>query len=198
MFDVVIVEGDLEISIVSALFKACDIEFRRNEVINKRGIEKFWGAAPRLNQAARHKSIFGLADLERHACAPALLKEKLGACPRANFVLRLSVRMSESWLMADQAEIARFLGISRAMVPDSPESLDNPKLSLVNLARGSRVRRIRDGVVPEAGSQRAVGIEYLRLLSEFAEEHWDPHRASLHSPSLAKAIQRLDQFRHQH
>jgi hypothetical protein len=191
MFDVVVVEGDLEISIACALLRACGMAFPEETVLNKRGIENFWSALPRLNEAARHKSIFALADLEQHPCAPKLIADRLGSKRHTNLVLRLSVRMSESWLLADRAEIAKFLGVPHAAIPSDPEALPNPKQTLVNIARRSRLRRIRDSIVPEGNSLRLVGIDYMQTLSRFAANHWDPERASGNSSSLKKALQRL-------
>lgn len=193
MFDIIVVEGDLEVAIVSALFTACGLPVERERIVNKRGIERFWADAPRLNRAARHQHVFGLADLERAECAPVLLSDKLKGTRAPGFVLRLAVRMSEAWLLADRSGIASFLGVVASAVPTDPEALPNPKQALINLARRSRTRRIRDGLVPPAGTIRAVGLEYTALLSEFILNRWDPIVASSHSDSLRRALARLQE-----
>lgn len=195
MFDAIVVEGDLEVAIVEGLFRSADIPFDSDKVINKRGVERFWMDAPRFNRAARHKGIFGLADLERHDCAPSLIREKLGGPPHPNFVLRLSVRMSESWLLADRAGIASFLGVSQARIPQEPDTLGDPKQAILDLARNSRKRVVRNGIPPETGVQRRVGFEYLPLLSQFAKATWQPRSAAQRSPSLARALGRLNALR---
>jgi hypothetical protein len=53
----------------------------------------------------------------------------------SKMLLRAVVREIESWLLADASGISRFLGVSVSLVPRDPESLKDPKQSLVNLAR---------------------------------------------------------------
>ena len=68
------------------------------------------------------------------------------------------VRELESWLLADAAGLAAYLGLPRAVVPSQPESVGDPKLALVNLARRSRRTRLRDSIVPyQGGLRRRLG-----------------------------------------
>lgn len=194
MFDAVFVEGDLEVAVVPALLGACGLSVDPHTIINKRGIQNFWKDVPRLNKAAQHKRIFALADLEQEPCPSDAIASRLGGAPHPQFILRLSVRMTESWLLADAAAMAHYLGIAQKLVPADPEALPNPKQTLVNLARRSRLRHIRDGIAPEPGTSRPVGVDYLPLLSDFARTRWDPDRASASSPSLARALGRLRQY----
>ncbi len=60
--------------------------------------------------------------------------------PAPYMCFRVAVREVEAWLLADREQIARFLSIARSRVPQSPETLDNPKQRLVELARHSRRR----------------------------------------------------------
>lgn len=193
MFDAVIVEGDLEVAVVPVLFTACGLVVDPQTIINKRGIENFWRAVPRWNQGARHKKFFALADLEQKPCAPGEIARRLEGRLHANFVLRLAVRMTEAWLLADRAAIAAYLRVPQAQVPVAPEELVNPKQAMVQLAQHSKLRRISAGMAPEPGTGRPVGPEYLPLVSDFVRTSWDPVRASSNSPSLARAVARLKQ-----
>lgn len=67
-----------------------------------------------------------------------------------------------------------------------------PKQALVNLARTSRRRAIRDDMVPREGSGRAVGPGYTSRIIEFVSNHWRPEQAAHVSDSLRRAIARLE------
>jgi hypothetical protein len=104
---------------------------------------------------------------------------------------RVVVRAIESWLLADRARIARYLGVSKAIVPDDPDALDNPKQHLINLARRSRRRAILDEIVPRQTSGRIVGPLYTSWVIEFAsnlEGGWRPRVAAERSQSLRRCI----------
>ena len=47
------------------------------------------------------------------------------------------MRAVEAWLLADTERIAAFLRIARVKVPGDPETLDNPKATMVALARAA-------------------------------------------------------------
>ncbi len=108
--------------------------------------------------------------------------------------LRIAVRAIEAWLLADTEGIADFIGVSRRRVPHDPEALDDPKRSLVELARSSRRREIREDFVPRDGSGRRVGPAYTARMIEFASIRWRLNEAAQRSPSLRRsleAVQRL-------
>jgi hypothetical protein len=87
--------------------------------------------------------------------------------------------------------MARFLSVSVARIPSNPEEVDDPKRCLVDLARRSRKRKVRDDMVPEPGSGRSIGPEYNRRLIGFAENVWRPEVAAECSDSLRRCRQRL-------
>jgi hypothetical protein len=104
--------------------------------------------------------------------------------------LRIAVRQVEAWLLADAARIARFIGVSRVLVPNDPDAVPNAKDAMVNLARRSTRRAIRDDMVPVPGSGLNVGPGYSGRLIEFALDErngWRPEEADGVSPSLHRA-----------
>jgi len=134
-------------------------------------------------------------DLDRNECAPRLLSGwRFNSTHHPNLLLRVAVRETEAWLLADQAGIADFLRVPAAKIPPYPESLDDPKRALINLARRSRSRRLVEELVPANGSSASVGPSYNALLSKFVREKWDMQKASSQAPSLAKAVVRLNAF----
>ncbi len=104
--------------------------------------------------------------------------------------------MIEAWLLADRERIADWLGVAEANFPQDPDSLDNPKQELINLARRSP-RRIRTDLVPTDGSGRSAGPLYNARMVEFIEDQnagWRPDHALLRSDSLARCVNQLRQL----
>ncbi|HWP60972.1 MAG TPA: hypothetical protein VNL14_23955 [Candidatus Acidoferrales bacterium] len=152
------------------------------------------------NRAARHAPWLVLVDLDRDAdCAPPLRTAWLPD-PAPRLCFRVAVRAIEAWLLADAETIADFLGVARSKVPALPETLDHPRTALVNLARTSRRKDIRQDMAPREGSGRPVGPAYTSRLIEYAGKHWRPTEAAKRADSLARAIRclrwlaRLSQF----
>jgi hypothetical protein len=170
------------------LLNALEISAEGLFPINKGGRIAFWRDAYRYNQAARLGPVFGLADLQGAPCPSGLIADHLRHGKRADFVLRIAERMLESWLLADAKSVADFLRVSRNLVPRDPESLPHPKRALVDLARRSRVRAIREDLVPEPGSAGVVGRGYTPRMTEFIEELWQPLEARRNSQSLERAM----------
>ena len=108
---------------------------------------------------------------------------------------RVAVREVESWLLADREGIAAFLGVRVAIVPAEPDSLLEPKETMVNLARRSSRSRIRSDLVPRPGSGRSTGPLYNATLINFVSDGitgWRPDVAMRTSPSLQKARNALE------
>lgn len=149
------------------------------------------------NQAANHRPWAVLVDLDLDAdCAPPFRTSWLPA-PSRYMCFRVAVREVESWLIADQQHIARFLGVAVSRIPVMPETLDHPKETMVDLARQSRKREIREDMVPRPGSGRAVGPAYTSRLIEFASDQvngWRPDIAASNSESLRRCLACLRKF----
>lgn len=127
------------------------------------------------------------------ACPSALLdKVAAGATRPANVAVRIVVRSIESWLMADTLAARKFFGTSQLSA--EPELLTTPKRSLVEACRSSKLRRVRVGMVPRAGSGGGAGADFALLIGEYAREHWDPVRAQANAPSLRRAIVRMNEL----
>lgn len=144
-----------------------------------------------FNAAAEFQPWIVLVDLNgEFECAPALVKFWLPR-PAKHMRLRVAVRSIEAWLMADLENLATFMGVSRDSIPSRPDSIQDPKLKLVSLARRSRFKDIRFDLVPSAESRRIVGPAYSSRLTKFVLERWDPQNAKRRSPSLRATADRL-------
>jgi hypothetical protein len=141
------------------------------------------------NNAAQRMPWIVLVDLDRdQECAPPLRNAWLAQPPAAHLCFRVAVREVEAWLIADAERLAAFLGVPRNRVPADPERLDEPKTTMVNLARSSRRRAIQEDMVPREGSGRQVGPAYSSRLIEFVSSLWRPDVAAGRSDSLRRAI----------
>lgn len=183
------VEDEPSAAVVRRLVRTYRKDVVLSNVIVARGYGKLRVQAPRYNKASLHTPFFLLTDLDRASCAPGLVEEWLDGRPReASFLFRVAVREVEAWLLADQAGIAKLLGIETILVPTDVEGLPDPKRTLVDLARHSGIRDLRRGLVPAEGSTAQVGPSYVDLVAGFAEKRWNPERARRAAPSLDAAI----------
>jgi len=136
-------------------------------------------------------------DLDRYDCPVALIGDWLTQPKHHNLLIRVAVREAEAWVLADRDSFANFLGINIVKVPQDVEALLNPKTTLIQLARESRRRQLRDDICPRPGSTSKVGPNYNARLGSFVNESWNPTVARLNSRSLDRTINCLVVFRPQ-
>ena len=143
------------------------------------------------NQAARHSPWLVLRDLNSDAdCAPRL-RARLLPDPAPKMRLHIVVRAVEAWLIADAVSLAEFLSVSSARIPARPEELENPKATMVQIARHSRRGAVRDAILPRQDGSAPVGPGYVATLTEFAIRRWRPGAAAHQSESLARLRKHL-------
>lgn len=166
-------------------------------VYGKHGKAKLRKSISGFNQAASHGRWFVLVDLNGdERCAPVMRRQWLPlSAPFMCF--RVAVREVESWLLADRERLARFLGVNRSLIPPYPESLSDPKATLVKAAANSRSRAMREDMAPRQGSGRPVGPAYSSRLIDFVrnlETGWRPEVAAMRADSLARCMDRLSRL----
>jgi len=159
------------------------------EVYGKKGKDHLKNRLNGYNNAANWFPWVVLMDLDHDADCPPALKKKLLPNPSPNMCFRLAVRAIEAWLIADNKSLAGFLGIASSKIPLEPELLEDPKKTMVELAKLSRRRNIREGMVPRQGSGRKVGSDYTFRLIEFVYNYWKPEIAIGKSDSLRRCCQ---------
>ena len=187
------VEGDLDEVVLRGVLTSVDITV--DNVYGKRGKNYLKENIRRYNQAAQYGDWVILVDLNNDAeCPPPFIDSWL-ARRNPNLQLRIAVRAIESWLLADRKEIARFLRIPIQKVPILPENEANPKQSVINIARISKNKNLREDIVPPAKSTASQGPGYTSRLIEFTMNYWDPRRAALYAPSLKRSINSLSRWR---
>jgi hypothetical protein len=143
------------------------------------------------NHSAQFRHWVVLVDLDDDSiCVPEVLPQWLPA-PSRLMRLRVAVRELEAWLLADTERIAKFLAVPVAEIPADPDRVADPKRLMVQLARSSRRRAIREDMVPNIGSGQQVGPAYTSRMIEFiqsVESGWRPNVAAGNSDSLRRCI----------
>ena len=191
------VEGTLDEVVLRKL--AEDVGLSVGRVFGRNGKSHLKAIIDGYNRAARFSPWIVLVDLDNDfECAPSLRAEWLST-PAERMCFRVAVREIESWLLADRSGIAAFLGVSKSRIPRNVDDLDDPKQTLIDLARGSRRKAIREDMAPRPGSGASEGPAYTSRMSEFVAKggrgRWQPSSAADVSPSLSRCIRALTELR---
>ncbi len=161
--------------------------------INKRGVTRLAAEVPRyVNYARNVHPVLCIADTDGKC--PASLSSAWQAKGRNDdFLLRLAVQEAESWVLADADALAQALAIPPGIVPRDPDNLADAKSTLVGLARRSSKRSVRRDFVSDF-DQTKPGSGYVRALCDVVKANWRAIVASDRSPSLGRAIKRLEEL----
>jgi hypothetical protein len=139
------------------------------ECYGKKGFGYLKANMSKFQEASRQIPYFVLTDLDQYSCATALKEDwNIVSMPR-NFMFRIAVRSIESWLMADRKNFADFLGISIQKLPLNPDDEINPKRLLIELAKHSRKREIREDIVPKPKSTAKIGPNYTSRIKQICK-----------------------------
>lgn len=195
MLVTVAVEDQLSLSVAERLIGGYVPRAEITQVMVLGGINNIKGRMRDLVQIAwLQDMVLVLADMDSpRGCPPDLVSELYGELTIApNMLIRIAMLEIESWILSDREGIARWLEISLNAVPRNPESLNDPKRSLVQLAARSRNRRLREAIAPRRvlGTSR-TGREYNQTVGDFVARLWNLDAARLSAPSLDRAITRI-------
>jgi hypothetical protein len=157
--------------------------------INTQGVTKLWSGIARYNQQAHVQPVLCIADADRQ-CVKSLLSNNAPSHSHPHFLLRLAVEEAESWLLADKGSFASFLAVPVNKIPDQPDTLSDPKQTILALSKRSRKRVLRDEMVSPFDNNKQ-GSGYNAHLTEFVRGHWNVDRAVQSSPSLARALPKI-------
>lgn len=162
--------------------------------INTRGVTKLVPALPRYARQALHvQPVLCIADTDGQ-CAVDLRERWLPVQADARMLLRLAVTEAESWVLADREGAAKALAVPVSRLPHRPDDEPDPKRLVLALAARSARRTIRDEVV-SATDRNKPGSGYNQHLGAFVRSHWNADRAAQASPSLARAVRRVEGLR---
>ncbi len=181
----------------TVILKILDTSKNNYSVINRlgrRGCTYIKQKILAFNQAANKTPFLVCVDLDQVECPPVLIRRWIDFNLNSKMLFRIAVREIESWLLAHRINIAKYLHVSKANITREPENLLDPKQTLINIARKSKSRTIRNGIPPSDGSTAKIGPNYNAALTEFVITSWDPLVARENSLSLRKALIALDNF----
>lgn len=185
----VLVEGSTDAPVAKRLLKHSGLEV--GTVYGGNGKSDLLRRLPNYNQAARYMPWFVIVDLDTDSkCASQSLQNWLPE-PSRGMRFRIAVRAIEAWLLADKESMAQFLGVSLSKLQHNFDLKPDPKETLVDIARHSRSRSIREDIVPRPMSGAKVGPLYVPQITRFATELWRPDIASNESESLRRCLQAL-------
>lgn len=185
----VLVEGSTDESVAKRLLQHSGLEM--GKVYGRSGKPDLLRRLLNYNKAAQFAPWLVIVDLDTDSqCAVQALQNWLPE-PSRGMGFRIAVRAIEAWLLADKEKMAQFLGVSPSRLERNFDLESDPKETLVNIARYSRSRSIREDIVPRPMSGAKVGPLYVPQLTRFATELWRPDIASAESESLRRCLQAL-------
>ena len=188
-------EGKTEEYVASKLLPFCGHEL--STIYGRKGVTEIKEKAPLFHFLATE--ITGLLILtdfrdSKTKCVPEALQEyifkKLSVVPKT-YILRFAVNEIESWLMADRDGIANFLKVSKTKIPLNPDTIIKPKDSLINIARTSRNKMIKNEFAPPVGHLSKFGPNYMNLLYDYIINYWNIESAMNNSDSFKRCVNRL-------
>lgn len=181
------VEGTTDAPVAERLIEVCGgVPQQRLIARSKQRLD------PKIGGIRRSATRFGpwliLRDLDRDAPCAAALVESLAPHVSEFAELRIAVRQTEAWLLADREGFSTAFSVAETRLPTTPDSCDDAKRVLVDVCQRSRKPHVRADMAPRPGSGRRVGPGYEGRLIAFAQSVWNPQRARLHSDSLDRAL----------
>jgi hypothetical protein len=186
-------EDELSESVLSKLLACFDDKFHSGFSYNGHGFGYIRTKINGFNQACVLVPFIVLTDLDNHPCPVELRDNWFSKTPHPNMIFRIAIKEVEAWLLADIDGFASFTGVSRANFPLNPELENDPKRSLISIAKRSRKREIKEDIVP-INENAQIGPNYNGRLMEFVFYHWSIERAMQRSESLRRAYRRLELF----
>ncbi len=192
------VEDRLSAAVLERLVEETDGKLGIGVAIPPRGAGDLKKKLPELIHLAPHIPVVLLTDLDRKECAPGLIGEWLGPQAKPDGLLfRVAVREVEAWLLADKQNFASFARIPLAKLPESPEDLDDPKQTLLNLVTRYSPAPLKRDLVADHGHGPRQGLAYNERLGQFVHTSWDLEEASMRADSLARTRRRIGELAYQ-
>ncbi|HAT14441.1 MAG TPA: hypothetical protein DCS91_13530 [Microcoleaceae bacterium UBA11344] len=184
-------EDALSEAVLKEMLKQSQRPFSVGSCLNQRGYGKIKKIISGLNYAAKGMPYLVLTDLDNAECPLVILSEWLTQPKHPNLLFRIAVKEVEAWLLAHREAFAEFLGISVSLIPANVDEIPDPKQLLINLARKSKKRSLRDAIVPERNSTAKIGKDYNGQLIQFVQNNWQVEAAQVNSRSLQRAMNAL-------
>ncbi|MBE9163890.1 hypothetical protein [Tychonema sp. LEGE 06208] len=187
-------EDVLSEAVLKQMLKQSQRPFSVGSCSNKKGFGDIKNNLPAYNNAAKGMPYLVLTDLDNAECPLVILSEWLTQPKHPNLLFRIAVKEVEAWLLAHREGFAEFLGISVDLIPADVDKVSDPKQLLINLAKKSKKRELREGIVPDRNSTAKIGKDYNGQLIQFVDRNWQVALAQTNSPSLERAMNAIVNF----
>lgn len=162
--------------------------------LRKGGFGYLKSKLPSLCGISKTQPVILFTDLDRCECPKILINNWFKGMDKPKGLLfRVVVREIESWVLADHKAFSEYFGISAAKLPQDPDSILDPKATLLKLVGGSR-RELKEAMIAKKGALAIQGVGYNTILGDFIRTSWSPQRAQERSKSLKKAFTRINEF----
>jgi hypothetical protein len=188
------VEDVLSEAVVREMLKQSERPFSIGNCLNRGGYGYLKRIVSGLNKAAQGMPYLVLTDLDQYECPLTIISHWLDTPKHPNLIFRVAVKEVEAWLLADREAFAEFLGIAVTLIPQDADAIADPKQTLINLAKKSRKRTLREGIVPPSKTTAKIGRDYNGQLIPFVKQIWKVESAIPHSSSLERAMKALLTF----
>ncbi|MEG4034659.1 hypothetical protein QUA03_12625 [Microcoleus sp. S36b_A4] len=187
-------EDVLSEAVLKQMLKQSQRPFSVGQCLNQRGYGKIKKVISGLNYAAKGMPYLVLTDLDNAECPLVIISEWLTQPKHPNLLFRIAVKEVEAWLLAHREGFAQFLGISVDLIPGDADRIPDPKQLLINLAKKSKKRNLREAIVPDRNSTAKIGKDYNGQLIHFVNQSWQVASAQTNSPSLERAMNAIVNF----
>ncbi|MEG4534787.1 hypothetical protein QUB06_30280 [Microcoleus sp. D2_18a_D3] len=187
-------EDALSEAVLKQMLKQSQRPFSVGQCLNQRGYGKIKKIISGLNYAAKGMPYLVLTDLDNAECPLVIISEWLTQPKHPNLLFRIAVKEVEAWLLAHREGFAQFLGISVDLIPGDADRIPDPKQLLINLAKKSKKRNLREAIVPDRNSTAKIGKDYNGQLIHFVNQSWQVASAQTNSPSLKRAMNAIVNF----
>lgn len=189
-----VVEDELSLSVMLKVMAFTQRDYIVLRPLVERGVDNIRRSLPKYRNASRALAHIVVVDLDDEPCAPALRAQWGLTTLPAQMLFRVAVREVEAWILADRTGFANFASILPSKVSQTPETLSDPKQTLINLVRSSRNRQLSREIVPKQGTSMSKGPLYNERLGKFVRDDWDVAAAMQAAPSLQRTVNRLQHF----
>jgi hypothetical protein len=193
IFVTLVFEDDLSETVMTEILKQFPDKYEIYQSYSGNGFGYLKNNIKGFNQASVVNPHFMLTDLDNYECPMELRNDWISFELKPNFIFRIAVREVESWILADREGLSRFFNTSLINFPTNPDLETDPKNTLIQLAKRSKKRTIKEDIVP-INQNAKIGPNYNGCLSEFVFNFWNIENAILHSDSLRRAYEKLKDF----
>lgn len=195
IFITLAVEDSLSETLARKILRQSDKNYYVINCLGGKGAGYLKNKIKAFNIAAKQLPFLVLTDQDR-GCPPDKINSWLTDDEaHSNLIFRIAVMEIESWVMADRKAIAEFLSVPVKNFPYQMDEIADPKQFLLNMAKKSHSKYLREDMIPTQGSTAKTGPDYNARLSNFIRNNWNVHEGIKYSESLRRAFKKLNEFK---